>query len=112
MLSASDINWISADSARAMTRSTDITSEVAPGWVARRPIHTGDILRPPSVSKPDLVTTGETVDVVYADTGIKLTLKGTAIGDGKKGDEVYVRLETRKRLRAIVIDDHTVRIVQ
>lgn len=84
--------------------------DVQPGWVARRPFHTGDPLAEPGVARPDLVTTGDVVDVVYRGGGVAIRVRGTAVGSGAAGDVVYVRLDNRRRLRGVVDGAHTVRV--
>ena len=116
ILSAADISWTD-DSAtvattRTLTRSkTGKESVVAPGWITRRPIRAGEPLIEPGVSRPDLVTSGDEVDVVYTDAGVSLKLRGIAIGNGAQGDHVYVKLDNRRRLRGVVESASTVRIL-
>lgn len=86
-------------------------ASVAPGWVARRVIHAGEILQEPGVAMPDLVRPGDAVDVVYSTAGVAIRVRGTAIGRGVKGDEVYVRLDNRRRLRGIIAGPNTVRVM-
>lgn len=108
ILSAGDIKW-------ADTTLTDGTipeaANVAPGWVARRMIRAGEILQEPSVAKPDLVSAGDAVEVIYSTPGVAIKVRGTAIGRGGKGDEVYVRLDNRRRLRGIIAGPNTVRVM-
>lgn len=116
VLSAADISWTDDTAAiasgRTFTRSkTGKVSAVAPGWVTRRPIRAGEPLAEPGVSRPDLVTSGDAVDVVYHDEGITIKLRGTAIGSGAQGDEVYVKLDNRRRLRGVVETANTIRIL-
>jgi flagellar basal body P-ring formation protein FlgA len=109
VLSSSDIKW-------ADTTLTDGTvpeaAKVAPGWVARRIIRAGEILQEPGVAQPDLVSAGDAVDVVYSTPGVAIKVRGTAIGRGAKGDEVYVRLDNRRRLRGIIAGPNTVRVME
>jgi flagella basal body P-ring formation protein FlgA len=108
VLSASDIAW--ADTTLAGTTPPD-ASRVTPGWVARRAIRAGEVLREPSVSRQDLVTTGSAVDVIYTTPGVTIKVRGTAIGNGAEGDEVFVKLDNRKRLRGVVAGANTVRVM-
>lgn len=108
VLSHTDIRW--ADTTASVVTSAGADS-VTEGWIARRNIRAGEILREPGVSRPDLVTTGDAVDVVYSAPGITIKIRGTAIGSGAEGDEVYVRLDNRKRLRGVVAGVNTVRVM-
>jgi len=106
VLAAADIMWSDSVQARAGARDS-----VEAGWVARRTFRTGEVLEAPGVSPPDLVSSGDAVNVIYTAPGIALTLHGTAVGSGAKGDEVYVRLDNRRRLRGVVAAANTVRVM-
>ncbi len=108
VLTESDIRW--TDTTGISSARWD-TARVAAGWVARRSIRAGEILRSPSVSLPDLVSNGDAVDVVYSAPGITIKVRGTAIGSGGEGDQIFVKLENRKRLRAVVAGANTVRVM-
>ena len=108
ILSSGDIKW-------ADTTLSDGTiptpTKVVPGWVARRMIRAGEILQEPGVAQPDLISAGDAVDVIYSTPGVVISVRGTAIGRGSKGDEVYVRLDNRRRLRGIIAGPNTVRVM-
>ena len=106
VLAAADIAWSDSVQTRSGTRDS-----VEAGWVARRTFRTGEVLEAPGVSPPDLVSSGDVVNVIYTAPGIALTLHGTAVGSGAKGDEVYVRLDNRRRLRGVVAAANTVRVM-
>lgn len=108
ILSSSDIKW--ADTTLT-DGSTPEAANVAPGWVARRVIRSGEILREPGVAKPDLINAGDAVDVIYSTPGVAIRLRGTAIGRGSKGDEVYVKLDNRRRLHGVIAGPNTVRVM-
>ncbi len=108
VLAATDMNWVDTTGVSAISLDT---AHVAAGWVARRGIRTGEILRQPGVSRPDLVSNGDAVDVVYSAPGVSIKVRGTAIGSGGEGEQVYVRLDNRKRLRGVVAGANTVRVM-
>jgi flagella basal body P-ring formation protein FlgA len=109
VLSATDIKW--ADTTLTDGSTPVSATSVAPGWVARRVIRAGEILQEPGVAKPDLVNAGDAVDVIYSVPGVAIKVRGTAVGRGRKGDEVYVRLDNRRRLRGIIAGPNTVRVM-
>lgn len=109
VLSATDIKW--TDTTLTDGSTPIAATNVAPGWVARRVIRAGEILQEPGVAKPDLVNAGDAVDVIYSTPGVAIRVRGTAVGRGSKGDEVYVRLDNRRRLRGIVAGPNTVRVM-
>jgi flagella basal body P-ring formation protein FlgA len=108
VLVANDIKW---SDTTLTDGSTPEAANVAPGWVARRVIRQGEILREPGVAKPDLVNSGDAVDVVYSTPGVAVKVRGTAVGRGSAGDEVYVRLDNRRRLRGVIAGPNTVRVM-
>jgi len=106
MLAAGDIAWTDSIIVNFPERDS-----IQAGWVARRPFRAGEVLEPPGVSRPDLVTSGDAVNVIYSANGVSITLRGTAVGSGAQGDEVYVRLDNRRRLRGVVAGANTVRVM-
>lgn len=108
ILSSSDIRWSDTTLADG---SIPEAASVAPGWVARRVIRAGEILQEPGVAKPDLVNAGDAVDVIYSTPGVAIRVRGTAIGRGGKGDEVYVKLDNRRRLHGVIAGPNTVRVM-
>lgn len=106
VLAADDIAWTDSVAGRFGARDS-----VRAGWVTHRNIRAGEVLEAPAVSPPDLVTSGDVVNVIYTAPGIALTLRGTVVGSGTKGDEVYVRLDNRRRLRGVVTAANTVRVM-
>ena len=109
VLSSSDIKWTDTTLTDGSTPTAAV--DVAPGWVARRVIRAGEILQEPGVTKPDLVNAGDAVEVIYSTPGVAIRVRGTAVGRGSKGDEVYVRLDNRRRLRGIIAGPNTVRVM-
>jgi len=109
ILSSTDIKW--SDTTLTDGSTPTAATSVAPGWVARRVIRAGEILQEPGVAKPDLVSAGDAVDVIYSASGVAVSVRGTAVGRGSKGDEVYVRLDNRRRLRGIIAGPNTVRVM-
>lgn len=108
ILSQADINW---SDTTLTDGSTPDAAPVAAGWVARRVIHAGEILREPGVAKPDLVNAGDPVDVIYWTPGVTIRVRATAIGRGRMGDEVYVKLDNRRRLHGVISGPNTVRVM-
>ncbi|MEP7381249.1 MAG: flagellar basal body P-ring formation chaperone FlgA [Gemmatimonadota bacterium] len=75
---------------------------VVPGWVARRIIRAGEVLRAPAVGPAPLVAAGQTVQFTYQQDGIELTLDGLAPVAGSLGDTIPVRLGARRRVTGVV----------
>jgi flagella basal body P-ring formation protein FlgA len=75
---------------------------VAPGWVARRVIQPGEVLRPPAVAPAALVAAGQAVRYTFRHDGLELTLDGVAPVGGALGDTIPVRLGARRRVTGVV----------
>ena len=86
------------------------TNEVAPGWVTRRVINPGEILRSPAVEPPNLVTANQSVAVEWVDQNIRLTLRGTATRNAAIGSRVTVRMDSGRRIDGTVVGAGRVRI--
>jgi len=79
------------------------SSEVAPGWIARRRIAEGEALRAPAVAPPRMVESGQTVRVTYAAGGVELSMRGTALGSAAEGERVLVRIDARRRVEGTAV---------
>ena len=78
------------------------TGDVATGWIVRRVIQAGEVLRAPAVAPAPLVTAGQAVQYTYQQDGLALTLAGVAPVAGSLGDTIPVRLGARRRVSGIV----------
>ncbi|MBK6486414.1 MAG: flagellar basal body P-ring formation protein FlgA [Gemmatimonadetes bacterium] len=85
--------------ARSAARSA---GAVTAGWVARRIIQAGEVLRAPAVAPAPLVAAGQAVQYTYQQDGLALTLDGVAPVAGSLGDTIPVRLGARRRVTGIV----------
>lgn len=86
------------------------TSRVAPGWVTRRTIAAGEILRAPAVEPPAAVSANQPVEVEFDDENVRLTLRGIVSRTAPIGDRVTVRIESGRRVEGVVIAPGRVRI--
>ncbi|MCC6928923.1 MAG: flagellar basal body P-ring formation protein FlgA [Gemmatimonadaceae bacterium] len=76
--------------------------DVTPGWIARRVIQPGEVLRAPAVAPAPLVAAGQAVRFTYQQDGLELSLDGVAPVAGALGDTIPVRLGARRLLSGIV----------
>jgi len=90
--------------ARVVPRSATrgVAAPVASGWVTRRIIQAGEVLRPPAVVPAPLVAAGQAVQFTYVLDGLHLTLDGVAPVAGSLGDTIPVRLGAKRRMSGIV----------
>jgi len=86
------------------------TTPVAAGWVTRRTINAGEILRSPAVEAPAVVNANSPVLIEWKDGSVSLTVNGTAARDGALGERIPVRSENGKRFEATVVAAGRVRI--
>ncbi len=86
----------------ADVRGTMDSNTVAPGWIARRAIRAGEMLRHPAVAPAPLVRRGTPIAAVLDHGALYLSLSAIALGDGHAGDRVAVRLGPNRILRGTV----------
>lgn len=67
------------------------------GWVTRRVVLAGELLREPAVAPAPLVGAGQSVQFVFESDGIELTLEGVAMNAASLGGDVTVRLDPHRR---------------
>jgi flagella basal body P-ring formation protein FlgA len=86
------------------------TSIVAAGWITRRLIGAGEVLRAPAVERPPIISANEPVVVEWADCNVLLTVRGIATRDAALGERVTVRTDLGHRVDARVVAPGRVRI--
>lgn len=86
------------------------TNRVAPGWVTRRTIAAGEVLRAPAVEPPAAVSANQPVEVEFTDENVRLTLRGIVSRTAPIGDRVTVRIESGRRVEGVVVAPGRVRI--
>jgi flagella basal body P-ring formation protein FlgA len=84
--------------ARVAVRATANGRLAQAGWVTRRVIKPGELLREPAVAPAPLVGAGQTVSYTFRSGGIELTLEGVAMNAGSLGSDVAVRLDPKRRV--------------
>jgi len=91
----SDLVW-----AKAVADPPDAprSAEVVIGMAARRPLRAGDPVLAHDVAPPIVIKPGDTVEVTYADAGIRLTLQGKALASAAAGDTVNVLNTASKKV--------------
>lgn len=95
---------------QAGSRLSADTDHVGAGWVTRRTVAQGEVLREPTVEPPVVVSANSPVDVEFEEQGVRLTVRGTAARDGTMGERIPVRTTLGKRLEATVVAPGRVRI--
>lgn len=80
------------------------------GWIAHRTISAGETLRPPSVTPPPVITSGNPVIAIWERGGVRLVLSGVAIGSAALGAPVGVRIDRNRRLDGVAVAVDTVRL--
>jgi flagellar basal body P-ring formation protein FlgA len=86
------------------------TTRALPGWVTRRPIMAGEVLRTPAVTPPPLIESGATVKAIWQDGPITLVINGVATNTATVGAPVGVRINRTRRLDGVAIAPNTVRL--
>jgi flagella basal body P-ring formation protein FlgA len=86
------------------------TNDHLVGWTTRRNIAKGDWLGAPSIEPPQLVKSGDVVEVSWSEGGIRVTTKGLATRSAAAGERVTVRLPAQRTVEASVVAAGQVRV--
>jgi flagella basal body P-ring formation protein FlgA len=72
--------------------------------VARRALQAGSVVRVGDLARPEIVTRGDVVTIVYEVPGMVLTLRGRASASGALGDTIaVVNPQSNKTLQGQVV---------
>jgi flagellar basal body P-ring formation protein FlgA len=74
------------------------------GQAARRDLRAGQFLRAADLMKPELVSRGDPVTLVFESPGVKLTVRAKALESGTQGDMVQVLNPQSKRVVQAMVD--------
>ena len=108
-LGAGDLEYRDSTMSSTLGMSGD-TNRVAAGWVTRRVIAAGEVLRAPAVEPPTAVSANQSVSVEWVDQNIRLTMRGVATRNAPMGSRVSVRMESGRRVETTVVGAGRVRI--
>lgn len=72
------------------------------GWVTRRAVRAGEVLRPPAVARRPLVPRGSVVDVAVRVGAVEVVTAGVVLRDGEMDDEVSIRLGPKRTVQGRV----------
>ena len=86
------------------------TTRVLPGWVTRRNIAPGEVLRAPDVMPPPVITSGARVTAIWQDGSLRVVVSGIATNTAAIGAPVGVRIDPTRRLDGIAAGPNTVRL--
>ncbi len=75
----------------------DNTGQVA-GMMARRTIKPGDLINSHMLKRPYMVKRGESVNLIVQTPGLRVQMKGKALGNATKGNNVKVQNLSSKRV--------------
>lgn len=82
------------------------------GKVAKRPINLGDSIRTSSVTAPEVIQRGDTVNVTAVSGGIAVSTSGIAMNDGKVGQQIRVQnLKSERIIKARVTAKGQVQVI-
>ncbi|WP_051235670.1 flagellar basal body P-ring formation chaperone FlgA [Marinimicrobium agarilyticum] len=110
-LSAGDITLAVRDTGQ-LRQGFVTQAETAVGMALRRPLQAGDPVRLSQLEAPTVVRRGDQVRLKAKTGTITVDTKGTALSDGRVGDQVRVRNDRSERVvRGRVIGPGTVEVV-
>jgi flagellar basal body P-ring formation protein FlgA len=83
---------------------TDVVAiEDVIGFAAKRALKPGQVIRAGDVIKPELVGRNETVTIVFEAPGMLLSIRGTALEAGARGDVINVlNIQSKRTIQATV----------
>ena len=73
------------------------------GWMTRRMITAGELLRAPAIEAPVVVKSGDDVEVLWRQGGIAVTAHGRATRSAATGDRIVVRLSAQRTIEGSVV---------
>lgn len=80
------------------------------GWVTRRVVAAGEVLRAPTIARPDAVRSGDAVQLVWREGGVELRIRGKAMGSAPLGERIKVHVDGRRRFEGVVEGPALVRL--
>jgi len=81
------------------------------GMRLTRPLHTGDVVFSSAVKRPSLIKRGDRVTMIVGNGRFSVRATGKAMKAAGLGERVLVQnMRSKKKVEAVVIDAHTVRI--
>lgn len=86
------------------------TTRALPGWVARRHVARGEVLRAPAVMPPPAITSGTRVTAIWQDGPLRVVVTGIATNTAALGAPVGVHINPTRRLDGIAAGPNTVRL--
>src|SRR3954462_6992202 len=86
------------------------TSTVTSGWVTRRLIGAGEVLRAPAVERPQVVSANQSIQVEYQDRDVRLTIHGVATRNAALGERIAIRTDNGRRMEGTVVAPGRVRL--
>jgi len=75
-----------------------LTTRDISGKAAKRMINAGDVIRPTLLDQPKAISRGENVTITANSGGIQVVMQGTAMTDGKLGQQIRVRNNQSERI--------------
>ena len=80
-----------------------IGADQAIGLSAKRPLRSGQVLRPSDLMKADVIQRNETVTILFETPGILLTVRGKALENGAVGEMINVlNVQSNRTVQAAV----------
>ena len=109
-LQASDIATMDTTIVWRWSSIAPDTTRALPGWVTRRYVALGEVLRAPAVMPPPVITSGTRVTAIWQDGPLRVVVTGIATNTAAIGAPVGVRIDPTRRLDGIAAGPNTVRL--
>jgi flagella basal body P-ring formation protein FlgA len=108
VLASSDIGYLGntavpSNATTAAKLEPAAATDTLIGWTTRRLIAAGEPLRAPAVAPPQLVKSGDVVEVSYQADGVSISMRGRATRSAALGERITVRMDNQRKLDATVV---------
>lgn len=79
------------------------TLEAVAGKQVRRPVRDGAVISADAIEEPIAIRRGDNITIIANSGGLTVKMQGTALGDGRIGEQISVRNQSSERvIKAIV----------
>ncbi len=111
VLSTEDLKWVAPDTVRGSARNAVVDMSDAVGMELRRSLRPDTPIQTTDLQQAAVIRKGETVQLVYASRGVRLTTSGVAQQDAGRGEPVRILNQyTKRTIEAIAHDQGEARV--
>lgn len=111
VLHQSDLTWVAPETVRGSARFPIDQMSDAVGMEVKRNLRADTPIQMSDLKRPALIRKGDTVQLVYASNGVRLTTSGLAQQDAGRGEPVRILNQyTKRTIEAVAFADGEARV--